>query len=279
MNYQMMYLLVNNKMKKIISLLFIFFASFFGANGQSDAIPERPNPPRLVNNLSKEFPDFISKSEEQALEQKLQTFANETSNQIVIVIIDDLGGDEAWHFATELGERWGVGQSKFDNGVVILIKPTGGEGQRDLFIAVGSGLEGAIPDATTYKIREDEMYPYFAKQEFYTALDRATDVLMALAKGEYNSDEYGAKNKKTGNKLKTIFIIIAIIIFIIISIFRGGKGGRRRGFTMGPSGLFWGTGGFGGGSWGGGSSGGFGGGGFGGFGGGGFGGGGSGGKW
>ena len=239
---------------------------------QPDGIPERPTPPRLVNNLSVEMPNFLSKSEEQQLEQKLQAFANETSNQIVIVIVDDLGGREAWDYATELGHKWGVGQAKFDNGVVILIKPTSGEGQRYLQISVGYGLEGAIPDLTTKQIREKEMYPYFKEGQYYTAIDKATDVIMALAKGEYNSDAYGAKKKNKSGGIKTILMIIVFVIFIIISIKRGGKGGIGNGFTIAAASMFMGGGrGFGGGS----SSGG----GFGGFGGGGFGGGGSGGSW
>ncbi|MFY9309579.1 MAG: TPM domain-containing protein [Bacteroidia bacterium] len=259
---------------------FSLFALLFTAFGLpvSAAIPERPNPPRLVNNLSKEMPGFLSTAEEAQLERKLQDFANQTSNQIVIVIVDDLEGDEPWSYATELGQKWGVGQGKFDNGIVILIKPTGGEGQRNLHIAVGYGLEGAIPDLTTKQIRENEMYPYFKKGEYYTALDRATNVLMALAKGEYNSDAYGKKRKKEGLPMG---IIIPIVLFIIFLIFRSSRrGGRGGGLTMGSTGFILGSmlnnrgGGFGGGSFGGGSSGGFGG-----FGGGGFGGGGSGGNW
>ncbi len=257
-------------MKKYISLFLLFVASFSFLNAQTDDIPDRPNPPRLVNNLSKEMPDFLSASEEQTLEQKLQNFANETSNQIVIVVVDDLAGYETYDYATRLGHKWGVGQAKFDNGVVILIKPTGGEGKRDLFIAVGYGLEGAIPDLTTKQIRENEMVPYFKQGQYYTALDKATDVIMALAKGEYNSNAYGAKHKKKNSGLKTILLLIVAIIFFIISIKRGGRGGGR-GFTIGAASMFMGGGrGFGGGSSGGG---------FGGFGGGGFGGGGSGGSW
>src|ERR1041385_6723316 len=117
--------------------------SFAGDN----CIPEKPSPPRLVNNLSKEFPEFLSAGEEQALEEKLERFSRETSNQIVIVVVDDLCGYDANQFSTMLGEKWAVGQGKFDNGVVVMIKPTGGAGQRDAYIAVGYGLEGGIPDA------------------------------------------------------------------------------------------------------------------------------------
>ena len=186
-------------------------------------------------------------------------------------------GLEPYDYATRLGHKWGVGQAKFDNGIVILIKPTGGEGQRQLYIAVGYGLEGAIPDLTTKRIRDNEMYPYFKKGEYYTALDKATDVIMALTLGEYNSDAYGKK----GSKRLPAGIIIPLILITLFIIFKskgGGRGGGNDGgLTMGAAGFLLGSAfgrGGGGGGFGGGSSGGFGG-----FGGGGFGGGGSGGSW
>lgn len=204
------------------------------------------------------------------LEKRLEDFYHETSNQICVVIVDDMGGMEAWQYATEIGQNWGVGSKEFSNGVVILIKPTGGEGQRDLFIAVGKGLEGAIPDLATKSIRENEMMPLMKNGDYYGALVAAIDALEKAAKGEYD-----VKVKRTGDLFKDYpwLLIIVVIVFIYIMFFskhKGGGGGYGgRGYYGGSS--------FGGSSWGGGSS--SSGGGFGGFGGGSFGGGGSGGKW
>lgn len=261
----------------MVLLMALLFS--FRTFSQSDGIPERPNPPKLVNNLSTQAP-ILSHQEEQQLERKLEDFANKTSNQIVIVIVDELNGLEPYDFATRLGHKWGVGQAKSDNGIIILIKPRStDQGKRQLFIAPGYGLEGAIPDLTTKQIRENEMNPYFKQNDFYTGLDKGTDVLMSLAVGEYNSDAYGKKKKKDF----PVGVLIPIIIIIIIAVVKGRRGGRGGGMTMSSAGWILGSmlgsgrrgGGFGG-FGGGGSSGG---GGFGGFGGGSFGGGGSGGSW
>ena len=252
-----------------LTFFLLFSLTVFGQNG----IPDAPAPPKLVNNLSKEFPDFLSSDEEQLLENKLESFAESTSNQIVIVIVDDLAGYEPAEFAYELGDKWGIGHEKEDNGIVILIKPTGGAGERKFFIATGKGLEGAIPDYTCRQIEEDELIPYLKSQEYYKALDNTTDVLMKFAKGEYNSAKYAKKHKRES---KSSAIIVLLIIALLVFLFSK-KGGRGGGMTMGPAGFFFMGSGFGsGGGFGGGSSGG---GGFGGFGGGGFGGGGSGGSW
>jgi uncharacterized protein len=265
------------KKLKYIPLLLIWVFAFISANlsAQNDRykdIPDAPSPARMVNNLSKEFPDFLSADETARLEKKLQDFSNSTSNQIVIVIVDDLAGYASWEYATNIGEKWGVGTDKYDNGVVILIKPTGGAGQRDIAIAVGEGLQPKINATRNVHVKDDIIVPLFKNGEFYEALDQGTDALMAMAKDAY--DDKAATKKSKGIPWGTL-IAILIMMIIFIRFMKGGGGG---GFTMGGPRFHrggWGSGG----SWGGGGSWGAGGGGFGGFGGGSFGGGGVSGKW
>jgi uncharacterized protein len=253
-----------------LALLLLFFVSLSGF-AQSEGIPEKPNPPRLINNLSQEFPDFFSAEETATLESKLEELSNTSSNQIVVVVVDDLNDMEPWSYATELGQKCGVGQGKDDNGIVVLIKPTKSGIGRKTFIAVGYGLEGAIPDLTAKRIVDDEINPLLKEGRNFDALNKGTDVLIALAKGEYNYKTYDKSSKKTPGGL--IFKLI-VIILVLILLSRRNRGG---GMTIGSGGMFMGPmfGGFGGGSSGGGGDSG----GFGGFGGGGFGGGGSGGSW
>jgi uncharacterized protein len=255
-------------MKRILLSSILLLTSVFSF-AQADGLPERPSPPKLVNNLSTKLPDFLSESDTRSLETKLDAYANETSNQVAIVVVDDLGGMEVADYATRLGTKWQVGQEKFKNGVVILIvDPAGGAGTRDAYIAVGYGLESVIPDLVAKRIVENEIIPEFKNGNYYAGLDKAVEKVIGFAKGEYNSDEYANKGRGTGGIFR--YIIIAIVIIVILSRFFG----RGGGMTMTRyGGTFWG------GSFGGGGFGGGGGGGFGGFGGGSFGGGGAGGKW
>lgn len=248
-------------MSRIFKYIFLFLTINLCAQ-----VPDKPNPPKLYNNFSKAFPNFVSASEAQQLETDLENFSKETSNQIAVVVVDDFNGYDAASYATEIGNKWGVGQSDFKNGIVILVKPTGGEGQRDLFIAVGYGLEGAIPDLFTKRIRENEIVPYFKQGDYFNGLRAGIFALKKAAKGEYH-----VKTKSDNdNWIKRHPILFIIIILIIILLLMKNSGGSGRtyyggGFINFGGGLSWG---------GGGSSGGFGG-----FGGGSFGGGGSGGSW
>jgi len=263
-------------MKKLALIIAVLFS--ICAVAQVDKyIPERPNPPRLVNDLA----HLLSPEQVQYLESKLVAYDDSTSNQIAIVTVDDLHDYGAVEYATALGRKWGVGGKQFNNGVIILVSTGGGDGNRDAFIATGYGLEGAIPDITANTILNSELIPNLQSGDYYKAFDRATDALIKAAAGEYKAPE-GYRNRGKGGGFNPGKIFVAIIIlFVILSMFGGGsnRGGgytSRRGYRgFGGPFIFptggWGSGG--GGGWSGG------GGGFGGFGGGSFGGGGAGGKW
>jgi len=263
-------------MKKILSITALVISLWVSAQG--DVIPGRPSPPKLVNDFTGKF---LTPEQVQALEQKLYTYDNSTSNQIAVVVVDNLGGYSPEDYATELGRKWGVGNKGNNNGVVILVSTGGGQGNRKVAIAPGYGLEGAIPDVTAKAIIDNDVIPNFKEGNYYRGLDVATDDIIKAAEGRYTAPKGYGKGAAKGKGIGFGFIFF-ILIMILIFGNRGGRNGgmmSRRGW--GGFGTGWiigsmlGGGSRGGGGW----SGGGGGGGFGGFGGGGFGGGGSSGSW
>ena len=255
-------------MKHLLIALFLICTSLLA---KAEDFPAKPNPPRLVN----DFAGLLNTEEVSLLEQKLQQFARKTSNQIVLVSMKDLGGYDASEYAFKLGEKWGVGQKDEDNGLVVLIKP-GAEGKGKMFIAVGYGLEGIIPDAVTKRIIEHEFIPSFRQNKYYEGIDLGTTVLMKLAVQEFNAEVYLEETKPgVGSALFIIIFMIAISVFsgfsrarsysrvnnipfwtalfLMSSARRGGSGYGN--FTSGGGG-FGGFGGFGGGGFGGGGAGG-----------------------
>jgi uncharacterized protein len=271
------------KMKKIILILFL---SVFAVSIFAQDIPERPNPPKLVNDMA----NVLSDQEEQQLEGELDQFNEQTSTQICIVTLPSLNGMEISDLSFKIGEKWGVGQKGKNNGIVVVYKPKSGNEKGQVFVAVGYGLEGIIPDAVANRnVVDYAMIPYFKQNDVYGGLAAGAKVLMSLASGEFTAADYqkATGGKKSGKDSGGGFILVILIIIVVVSLFKGGRGG---GYSSRGSLPFWlalgllGGGNRGGGSFGGfsGGSGGFGGGGgggFGGFGGGSFGGGGAGGSW
>ena len=241
-------------------------------------VPARPDPPRLVNDFAGILGDC------QWLEDSLEKIAVETSNQICVVTMNDFGGYDKAMMGYSIGEKWGVGTERHRNGVVILVKPKTEDSKGEAFIAVGYGLEGAITDATSTRIVNQEMIPYFKDNDYLGGVWAGAKVVRDLATGEYNEEDYASGDD--GDALLGLILFICIVAFFLYLAHQSnqGNGGNHRnngdtGTWGGPiiftSGSDWGRGGS---SWGGGGS--FGGGGgWGGFGGGSFGGGGGGGSW
>jgi uncharacterized protein len=262
-------------MKNLFSLTLLTLLLFLPISLGAQTLIPRPDPPRLVN----DFAGVLSSSELQALESKLVAFNDSTSNQIAVVIVSDLQGYDKSEFAYKVAKDWGVGQSDFNNGLLVLVKTKTDESLGQIFIATGYGLEGAIPDIACADIIDREIIPHLRENDYYGGLNAGTDVLMSLASGEYNYDTY-AGGGSSGSFPAVIFIIIIIAVIImasagnsnnkhikksgtsnlplwlLLSMMGGGKshGGSWGGFSGGSSGG--GFGGFGGGSFGGGGAGG-----------------------
>ena len=275
-----------------IAALFLMmaFGLVFSFDVALAQVPARPQPQRLVNDLA----DVFSSAQEQRMEQALVAFADSTSNQIAVVTVPELYGMDKAQLAFQIGEQWGVGQSKFDNGVVILVKPKVGNSRGEVFIATGYGLEGVLTDAVCRRIIEERMIPAFRAEDYFAGVVNALNVILPLAAGEISTDEFASGEDDTMSVVAAFIFLAFIIIVFIALLASGGKNGPQNmggSNHKGPSaadlimlGILnnaasnsrrssgWGgsSGGFGGG---------FGGGGFGGFGGGGFGGGGAGGSW
>ena len=171
-------------MKKIVTLFFVNLIVLSGIFAQG--IPDRPVPPRLVN----DFSGILSQNEVNDLENTLVSFSNETSTQIVIVTVNSLETDIS-DFAFQLGEEWGVGQEDKDNGIVIVLKPKIGNENGQVFVATGYGIEHLIPDAIANRdIIDNEMIPRFQENDYYGGLLNALNVIMDLTRGEYTADAY-----------------------------------------------------------------------------------------
>lgn len=172
-------------------------------------LPERPDPPRLVN----DFAGILDAGEAQRMEDSLEAVARSSSNQIAVVTVSDLQDLEPWDYAVQLGRKWGIGGKEHNNGVIILIKPTSGVGDGRVTIQVGYGLEGALPDGFCHDIIENEMKPSFGEGDYEEGLWAALKVIIPTVKGEYNEKAYYDDQREVNMVVGAIvFLIIAFLI-------------------------------------------------------------------
>lgn len=242
--------------------------------GVSAQVPDKPTEKKLVW----DYANIIDDYQEQLIEDSLEYFSRTTSNQIVVMTVNDFGGLEPAEFGQQVGEKWGVGHKGDNNGVVILIKPKTDDSKGRAFITTGYGAEGPLPDLLCSKIVDEEMIPHFKENDYAAGIWAALKIIRPALQGDFNTEEY--VNDDAADAVLAIIVLLMIICFIFIvmsSNNNNGNGNNTRTYTGGPI-IFPGT--FGSGNssssgWGGGHSSG----GWGGFGGGSFGGGGGGGSW
>ena len=227
-------------------------------------IPEKPDFQTSVY----DYAGLLNENEKAQLEEKLIRYSDSTSTQIVVITIESLKNEDIGILTPKWAHKWGIGQAKEDNGVLILVA----KDERKIWISPGYGLEDRLTAGIGGEICRNIIRPEFKAGSYYNGLDKGADAIFSVFKGKYKSERKQSKDKE----LPVLpFIIIFIIILVILSKIKGGGNGNSGNSGGGPSFMdviilsslgrgFGGNsgGGFGGSSGGGGFGGGFGGGGF-----------------
>jgi uncharacterized protein len=206
---------------------------------QTENLP--PKPDRYVTDQA----GVLDESSISNLNNELDAFERQTSNQIVVAIYQTLPPDaEIAQYATMTYNAWGIGQKNKDNGALLMVFIE----DRKMFIATGRGLEGALPDAICKNIITQVIRPQFKAGNYAGGIQAGVDAMISASKGEYKgTGSTHADEQGSGQGLPAWVIILFIIIFIIIRMNSGfgpmiytgggwGGGGYRGGGGYGGGG-------------------------------------------
>jgi uncharacterized protein len=263
--------------KKPLSAITVLFALLVLApagRGQID-VDKLPKPAGYVN----DFAHVLKPAEQAELEAYCTKVEQQLGVQFAFVTVDSLGGRPIRDVALDIARKWGVGPSKDNGGVLLLLAVK--DRQND--IETGRGIEPYITDGFAGSTLRS-MRPLLQGGEYgqaVVAAARAMAAQIAQGKGIAFSDAQMPRQTTTGASehgrgIPTFFIVLGFFFLLWLLGRSGGRrGGGGSGFLTGivlgnllgggrRSGGGWGGGGFGGGSSGGGGFGGFGGGDFGG---------------
>ncbi len=168
-------------MKKRLSIIFAAFLLSFSLLPVSaaDSYPE-PTQRFFVN----DFADVIDSTDEDEIYSRGATLQEKTTAQVVVVTVNTLDGEEPADYALGLGRQWGVGQKSDDNGAVILLSKE----EREIYIAIGYGLEGALPDSKTGRIIDTYGLDYLKEDDFSTGLLEITKAIINEVYIEYGQE-------------------------------------------------------------------------------------------
>lgn len=170
--------------KTVLILLISMLALAAGASVYS--VDEVPNV-HLANRS-----DYVTNPDkiltEQAVSQLNDTIGNlwrATSCEMVVVAIDGIEGYDPDEFATKLFDKWKIGKSDRDNGLLMLIVL----GERKVVIRTGRGLEGVLPDVVCGRIIRNVIIPAFKEGNYDGGTIAAVGYLSRIIENPANADE------------------------------------------------------------------------------------------
>jgi len=178
----------------------------------------QPPVPELKSYVT-DLTSTLNSDELNQLNSRLKAFEDTTSNQLVVLMISELGDYPIEYYSMDVAEKNKVGSKKHDNGIVLLIV----KNDRKLRIEVGYGLEGVLPDALANSIIRNVIVPHFRQDDYYSGVSAGVNAIIAATAGEYKGEPRKDKDKDAVHGISTIIFLIIFLLFFFL------RGGRRRG--------------------------------------------------
>ena len=207
-------------MKRLLAILLLFCALPIWA---AEVIP--PAPEHYFNDYANvTSPDTASR-----LNHELADFERQTSSQIWVAVYPKMQSDSSVDdYTVRVARAWKTGQKAKNNGAILFVFVQ----DHKMFIQVGYGLEGALPDIVCKQIIDNEIAPRFKRGDFNGGLSAGVAALMAAAKGEYKGTGRTVADSNVGQQAGSIIpALVGVIFFIVVlyiiikSIGGGGRGG------------------------------------------------------
>ena len=168
----------------------------------------------------------LSPTDERKLESLLESLRRNTTNEIAVVVLPDLGGQPIERVALELGRRWKVGAKDKNNGVVLCVAIA----ERKLRIEVGSGLEGDLTDAEAGRIIREEIAPSFRTGRVYEGLFNGVAAIHTrISDQPLPAEVVQAQGKRSTQRQQSVFSGLLGLVFALFLLFLITRGGGRGG--------------------------------------------------
>ncbi|OCA82974.1 TPM domain-containing protein [Pseudobacillus wudalianchiensis] len=224
---------------------------------QSFVMPVLAAPAPQGDIYVQDFSGVLSPEQKAELIQLGRQLEDATTAQVAVLTVPTAEGKPIEQYANEAFRQYGLGSKKENNGVLLVLTTEGGEGERDIRIEVGYGLEGALPDGKVGRILDEYAIPYLKNEAPAEAIMNTYKALYNETAAEYNwngqqadAKAYSANEGEGMNPFLLIIIAVVVIFldmrffggfltqifFAILSRGGGGGGGGPRGGGGGSSG-------------------------------------------
>jgi uncharacterized protein len=167
--------------------------------------------------------DMLEPSVEAQLSRMLAAHEQATTEQVVVVTLQDLQGYGIEEYGYQLGRHWGIGQRGEDNGALLIIA----EDERSIRIEVGYGLEGRLTDAQSSLIINRIIEPAFRQGDFTGGIVAGTEAMIQVLGG--NPLARPADDGRTERRSQGPLPILILALIMLVMMFGRGRRGLGRG--------------------------------------------------
>ena len=136
-------------------------------------VQKKYNQPGYIKNLPlpkghvNDFENDFTASEIFILDSVITEFEKQTTNQIAIVTVSTIAPyDSVNQFTTDLGNYWGVGDKKKNNGLMIVFS----KARREVWLGTGTGTEKILTDVVCKQIIDVYMLPRFKEMKYFEGM-------------------------------------------------------------------------------------------------------------
>ena len=181
-----------------------------------------PNTRLESNDIHVSDPDgFLSDSAEMNINTALCAIRDKAD--VFVVTLASIGDAEPKHFATELFNKWGIGDAATNNGVLLLFV----EDQHALEFETGYGAEETLTDAKCQRIFTNTIVPFFKAGNYESGLCAGVGEIVGVYGGEIpdglkstlpSTDNGDGDDVSLGEALEGLGILTVLVLFPLFGI-------------------------------------------------------------
>lgn len=138
---------------------------------------EFPEPSGFVN----DYAGILAAGDRERLEELCRSLKAATGAEMAVVTVASTGDQTIQMYAVRMFEAWGLGGKGRDNGVLILVAVE----DRQVWVEVGYGLEGVLPDGKVGAILDRHLVPAFREGRYgdglYTCVRALADEIRSAS--------------------------------------------------------------------------------------------------
>lgn len=212
-----------NKINRVILLIgfMLFFVPCLKAQ-KIYTVDQVPSPKAAGQDYYVSNPDHILDEATVAILDSISLDIDKTTgSEYAIVIVDDFEGDDDFQFAYDLFNKWGIGKSETNNGLLLFIA----KNKRMYRFISGYGMESIFPDAYLKRVGEKFLVPNFKNEDYDRGVLEASEFIAQILKSPDSIKElermmpeampfFSWKNPILKNTLLVVGFFLALYVYI-----------------------------------------------------------------